>query len=466
MNDRKKNKYLIKNVIIFAIGNFSTKLISFFLIPLYTNVMTSSEYGIADLLSTICNFLVPLFTFNIVESVLRFSLDKENNSNKIVSISSVILLFTIFISLFSIPIMNLFKEYRDYSISFYLYLVTFATSQVFLVNLKGKEKLKLYSFGNFLYTLAVAIFNIIFLVYYDMEISGYFVAYTLANIILLIYSVIVGDVIIDLKKFDFDKKMFIQMIKYSVVLIPTSFMWWIMNFMDRVMVTNMISSSANGIYAVSYKIPSILAVLSSIFTQAWLFSAVKEKDNDNERYTNKIFNFLSFCTIFSAMFLLVILKPLFNVYVAKDFFIAWKYVPFLMIGYIFLTLSTFISTSYNVNKDSKGFLVSATVGACINIVLNFLLIPILKIYGAALATAISYLAVFIYRVIDTRKYIKIQINNKFICLIILSILLSVLVYIDNIIAILLQIIILIISFMISRNIWIPVVSSFFKIFKK
>ena len=75
-------------------------------------------------------------------------------------------------------------------------------------------------------------------------------------------------------------------------------------------------------------------------------------------------------------------------------------------------MATFLGGSYCVKKDSKGFLFSGTVGALINIVLNFMLIPHIGIAGAALATCISYVLVYVYRCVDTRKYVKINVFNK------------------------------------------------------
>lgn len=109
----------------------------------------------------------------------------------------------------------------------------------------------------------------------------------------------------------------------------------------------------------------------------------------------------------------MIIKPFLKIYVGNDFYSAWKYTPFLIVGFVFLTLGTFIGTSYTVNKDSLGFLKSATCGAIVNIVLNYLLINRYGIIGAAIATCISYIVVFMYRAIDTRKYLKLQLfDNK------------------------------------------------------
>lgn len=462
-NSESKNKYLIKNTIIFAIGNFATKLITFLLVPLYTNALSTEQFGIVDLLYTICSFLIPLFSFNITEAILRFSLDKNSKNNKIMSIALVSILFLIFSSIIMIPILGFFNDFSNYKILFYLYMVTFGTSQIFLINLKGQEKLKLFSIGNFIYAVSVSILNIIFLLVLKMGVNGYFIAYIGANIIIIIYGVVFSKINDTLHNFEFDKKLFKDMIKYSLILIPTSFMWWIMNFLDRVMVTKYISLSANGIYAVSYKIPTILSVISSIFTQAWLFSAIKEKDSeDNGSYTNNVFNFMAFGTMLIGSMLLIIIKPLFNVYVTKEFFEAWKYVSYLMIAYVFLNLSTFISTSYSVHKDSKGFLLSAIVGAVVNCILNFILIPMLGISGAAIATLISYISVFVYRLFDTKKYLIIKIERKFVISIILMIIISILLYCQNLFTLLIQVLLLTIIVCIYRNTWFPILNGLLK----
>lgn len=462
-----RNNYLIKNTIIFAIGNFATKLITFLLVPLYTNVLSTEQFGTVDLLYTICSFLIPLFSFNITEAILRFSLDKNSKTNKIMSIAMVSILFLIVSSTIMIPILGLFSDFSNYKLLFYLYMITFGASQIFLINLKGQEKLKLFSIGNFIYALSVSILNIVFLLILKMNINGYFIAYIIANVITIIYGFVFGKISNTLRNFQFDKTLFKDMIKYSLILIPTSFMWWIMNFLDRIMVTNYISLSANGIYAVSYKIPTILSVVSSIFTQAWLFSAIKEKDSeDNSSYTNNVFNFMAFGTIIVGSILLIIIKPLFNVYVSKDFFEAWKYVPYLMIGYVFLNLSTFISTSYSVHKDSKGFLFSAVVGAIVNCIFNFILIPRFGISGAASATLISYISVFIYRLFDTKKYLTIKIEKRFVISVILMAVISLLLYVQNLYTSIIQIILIIIIFYVYRSCWLPIINTFRKKLQK
>ena len=143
------------------------------------------------------------------------------------------------------------------------------------------------------------------------------------------------------------------MIRYSIVLIPNSFMWWIMNSSDRVMVSSMVGIAANGIYAVSYKLPTLVSTLTTIFNQAWSYSAIREEGTEDENeYNNKIFRTLIGIVMLIGIGLITFMKPFLSIYVAKEYYVAWKYTPFLTVGCVYLTLATFMATSYTVHKDS------------------------------------------------------------------------------------------------------------------
>lgn len=430
---QKRNKYLLKNTVIFSIGNFGTKIISFFLVPLYTNILTTREYGTVDLIYTIGMVLVPLLTLNIGESIMRFALDKDADCDKIMSTGITILIFGAIIGLLILPIANLFENVSNYSIYIYLYTLTLAFSQIFLCYLRGKEFLLKYSIGNIIQSLTIAIFNIIFLIGMKKGIEGYLMAYILANVCTGLYGFWAGKVNLVIKKYSIDIELSKNMIKYSVVLIPNSFMWWIMNSSDRMMVSAMISVTANGVYAVAYKIPTLLSTITTIFNQAWSYSAIREDESeDKEEYNNRVYDNLVTIVIVVATGLLMIMKPFLSVYVGKEYYAAWHYVPYLIVGFVFMTLGSFIATSYTVHKDSMGFLISGTVGAIINLILNFILIPMMGVSGAAFATCISYFGVFVYRIKDTQKYIKLRVfKRKQICGYALLILSAMTCYLDN-----------------------------------
>ena len=164
---------------------------------------------------------------------------------------------------------------------------------------------------------------------------------------------------------------------------------------------------------VIHKIPTIIEFVQAIYSQAWQISAIKEynKKNSVEFFSNmyKIYNII---IIFTVCLILIFLKVISRILFAKEFFIAWKYVPFLLLAILFGALAGFLGSIYAANKDSKMYAKSTAIGAMTNIILNFLLIPSMAAHGAAVATCISYVIVWILRLIFMKKYMVLKINLK------------------------------------------------------
>mgnify|MGYP000157867757 CR=1 FL=1 len=98
----KKNKYsaLLKNMGILTIGNFGSKILSYFLVPIYTLYLTTSEYGLFDLIQSSINLLIPILTINMSAVILRFSLDENADFKSIFSIAiKISLIGILFISI-------------------------------------------------------------------------------------------------------------------------------------------------------------------------------------------------------------------------------------------------------------------------------------------------------------------------------------------------------------------------------
>lgn len=148
--ENNRIKYLMKNTAIFTIANMASKFISFFLIPIYTNVLSTAEFGTIDLVTTITTVLLPILTLNVMESVMRFNLDENADKEKISKIGIAMLIFSAIIGVIIIPILREIEVTSGYEKYIYFYLISLAASQIFLCDLRGKEQLVSYSFGNVL----------------------------------------------------------------------------------------------------------------------------------------------------------------------------------------------------------------------------------------------------------------------------------------------------------------------------
>ena len=406
----KRRAYLAKNMALFALSSIGTRMISFFLVPLYTAAFTTPEYGCVDLVSTIATLLLPAITINIGEAVMRFSLDDTTNESDIICIGVLVTSLSVALGTIVFAVLRFFPQITVSGWIVYLFCISQGIYQTAISILRGQEQLLQYAVGNILSTFLAAMLNIVFLLVFKWGINGYFLSYITAFFVAGTYCVISGDVFATLKNFHINPSLMGEMLKYSIVLVPNSMMWWIMNSSDHIMVTAMISVTANGIYAISYKLPSALSALSTVFNQAWSYSAIHEnKSADRVEFNRNMYDKLLRFLLIVTSLLMCVMKPLMKIYVAPAYYEAWIYTPYLLVGSFFLTMATFLSTFYTVNKDSKGFLYSSSFGALINITLNWALIPVIGVHGAALATCVSYVSVFLYRVRDTRKYIKIDV---------------------------------------------------------
>ena len=156
-----------------------------------------------------------------------------------------------------------------------------------------------------------------------------------------------------------------QMLAYCVPLIPTAVFWWIMGVSDRYLVKWFVGSDANGIYAVAYKIPTILTILATVFMDAWQLSAIAES---GDRRAQARFYARVWDAFFSAVCLcaggIIAFSPLLiRLLAAESYYDAWRYIPILTLSMIAAAFSSFMGSVYVVTKKSTASLWTSLAGA-------------------------------------------------------------------------------------------------------
>ena len=409
-----RNETLIKNMLLFAIGNIGSKLLQIILVPIYTRVMSSAEYGTVDVMQAIVSLLIPIFSFTIYESVFRYAMEKDYDKNAVFSTGIVIsgiggimlCIGGMFVSSFIAPI--------------YVWLVVANTIFGFLRSLLSQysraiNKTVLFTIDSVLITVIVLALNIVFIVVFKWGIYGYMLGYILANLISCVFLyVFLGNK----RKLTFKsvtKTLVKEMILFSIPLIPNGVCWWISSFIDRLIITGAINEAANGIYAAGHKIPSLLTVIVSIFFQAWQMSANQEfKKNDiAEFYTEIHDQIFSVITMISS-FLILFCKPITSVFLGEEYYSAWQVMPLLLVAISFFSLAQFLGSIYSANKKTAMAFVTNFTGVCVSLFVNVLLVVVFKIgiVGSAIATTCSYFILWTSRVVNTRKIIHINYKIK------------------------------------------------------
>ena len=428
-----KYKRLLSDTIIFAIGSLGTKLILFFLVPLYTNFLTPEQYGIIELINTIVDLVIPITSLVIFDAVLRFTLDKTKDKNSVILNATIIFVLGSVVAVILTPLLGLYGDMNQWRWYICIYIISCMATQIFLTYIKGKENSKLYVFLSLFQTLLLAVLNIVLLTYYHCGIEGYLFSTILAHVLVAVLALIFGGIFKDIRHATFDKSLLKEMLRYSIPLILNNLSWWIINSSDKFMIDYFVGTEALGLYSIAIKIPSLINVIITLFSQAWTISSIKEYDStqDNTFYS-QIFKFYTFIIFGFCAFLLIIIKPFMRIYVGPEFYSAWQFIPCLLVAACFNAISSYFGSIYGALKKSTNNMFSTLFSGVINIVLNFILIPIIGVMGATIATVIAYIFIAFYRLFDTRRYLKFKI--AFVTLFVESILLIIDAYLVTVIS--------------------------------
>ncbi len=403
------NRYqkLFSNTAILAVGTFASKILVFVLMPLYTTWLTTSDYGAAELITGLSNFLIPVACVGLSSGIFRFAAEREADREAVFSSSVALLGISLVVFALLSPLLFLFPYFTPYVWLIVLYVVFADLQAVAAQYLRAIDRTTLFALQGIINTGLTVACNVLFLCVFEMGAEGYVLSVIVGNAITLLFLIIVAKLWHVFQPKKIEKRMMLDLLKFSIPMIPTTLCWLITDLSDRAMVTGFCGESANGIYSAAYKIPTVVTLVASIFLQAWQFSAVAESADDDERkrfYSGVFGGFLSVVMI-GASGLILLSRGLSWLLLADSYFEAWRYMPTLLCAAAFEGVVSFLATVYLVKKKSTHSLWTSAIAAGINLFLNALLIPVIGPLGAAIATLASYLIVMIIRLIDAHRMI-------------------------------------------------------------
>lgn len=409
-----ESKYsnLAKNTIIFGIGTFGSKVLQFLIIPLYTYVLSTSEYGMIDLFSTTITLMLPFVTLLIHESIIRYLATNEISNKNAVSIGMTIF----FIScLFSIATSILYSYLfnNNYASIFFICLVTNSYIVIFQNYLKACGKVKDFTICGLLNTFSFLVCNVLLLVSFKCGIIGYLYSMLISQIISVIFITIKGRLIKNFSFKEIDFYIVKEMLNYSIPLIPNNLMWWIMNAGDKYIINYFLGDNANGLYSLSIKLATIITTVFSIFMQAWQLSAIKENEKKEQAvFYSKVYVVMMSLLFISSIFIISVTRPLFKYIMNPEFYEANLISPLLCVATILNCIATFFGVCYLINKQTKKAFFTTVVGAVTNVLANLVLINLLGLIGVAFGTIIGYLIVVLLRIKDMKQVVLMDFDNK------------------------------------------------------
>lgn len=415
-----KYKSLARNTAIFAFGTFGSKILSFIMVFFYSRAMQTDEFGTLDILINSGSLLLPICLLGIQNALIRFGIDKKYDKREVFTTGVISTALGFAVLLLASPLIAKVEDLKIYIFYLYAHVIMSSLRHICSYFVRAIGKSKLYAFDGIFTTFITCSLTIVFLLPLKMGIRGYLLAIILADFCSVIFLGIKAKLwkYISFKGLNFP--LIRQMLLFSLPLIPTSLLWWIVNVSDRYFVQYMVSPSANGLYSMAYKIPTILSLVSHIFLDAWQISAVEENEsNSRNKFYSNIFSSFQGAIFIVASAIIICAKLITKILLSSSYYPSWKYIPFLVLSTVFSCFVIFLGNIYLAEKKSIATLLTTVLGAVMNIVLNAILIPLFLAQGAAIATAISYFTVYLVRAIDIKlrnkdielSFIRVAINT-------------------------------------------------------
>lgn len=415
-----RSKKLMKNTVIISIGKICTSMITFLLLPLYTSILSTEEYGIVDLLNTLMSLLLPVIGLQVEKGVFRELLEARKNQTSKQEIITTGFLSLILQCLISIPIFIFVSPFikNDYQYFLLINVLAYVLVSFLQQVARGLDAMTEYAISSFINAAGTIIFNVLFLIIFRLNVYGMLLGTFLGfcvTLAYLIYSLHFSSYI-HLSKFK--KPILKTLFQYSLPLIPNALAWWVFSASDRVIVSSILGLDANGILAASLKFSAAITTLYNIFDTSWIESvstAINDKDIDT--YFNRITNVI--IKLFTSLGLVIIafMPFIFSLLINEKFESAYYLIPITIISAILNIVQGLVAVVYAAKRNTKSIARTSLTAAIINIIVHLLLIKPIGIYAAVISTLAAFLTLSAYRIFDvSKKYFKVVLAKKFIIL--------------------------------------------------
>lgn len=412
-----KETKLLKNTAIIAIGNICTKCISFFMLPLYTALLSTNDYGTVDMITTYTSLLVIIFNFQLEQGIFRYLIEARGNRQKQNEYITSVLCFLIAVNISMLVVGGFVLSRFKYQYTAYLLISIFINvfNSVILAIPRGLGDNTTYAIGSCMNGSFQVILNVIFIAYLHFKVEGMLMAGMLAMSISMIY------ILTRIKLWKYIKISYFKMdslreiMAYSLPLIPYTLTWWVMSASNRMVINVFLGTSFNGIFAVANKFPSLFSMVTNIFQLSWLESASENvNDEGREKYYQSVMDKTIRFYSSSNLLIIAVIPFVFTILINENFANAYNYIPILMTGAMFHSITALYGSIYFAFKETKTVAKTTIFSAIINVVISLALVKAIGLYAAALATMIANISVTVIRHFDIKRMVNIKIIKKYV----------------------------------------------------
>lgn len=407
-----KESALLKNTLLFSVGNMGAKVLMLIIVPIYSFYVSVEQMGQYDLLNTYASLFAPISCMGIYEGIYRWLLDSKISKGTVIKNGYIIT--AICLAIFDVIAVIVLNKIRfEFIWEIILLINVSALYSTVQFTTRGLRNNRLYAVQGIIYSVIMVLAICVFVIWQKMQARGLMLsmitAYSGTSLFLIITQRIPSMCFRSDKGIDYNQ--INHFLRYSAPMVPNSIAWWMVSASNRVIINMNIGDAANGIFAVANKFPSIVAMLSTFFYQAWQEQAISEYNSEErDSYYTSIFN-LYVRILFSLVIVAIPATKLIIMYfMDSQYSEAWRYSGLLYLAGVVNAFAGFYGTGFLSVKKTRGALTSTILGAVVNILITCALISGTGLYAACLGSLIGNAAIWIYRIFQTRKLFTIRID--------------------------------------------------------
>lgn len=409
-----RTRQFVKTSAIYFLGSVLIKLISFFLLPLYTSLISTVDYGLYDLYNSFLSVIVPVCCFELWNGVLRFALDFDDSQSRDKVISNSMLILPGSLILYTAAFLTV-----DYFIHFrYFWLVGSVGISTILCDMyqytaRGYGKNHHYVISGVVGSFASIASNVALILVAGMRLKALLISAIVGYAVQIVYLETAVGVVRKIKLEYFDRELIQRLILYCAPLSLNSAAFWFLSGFDRVVIKNYLGAQENGIYAVANKFTTVISLVVSIFLMAWQETAYSlGKEDKRCNYYSAGINHFNRILGFFAVLLIPATKVFFPFFVKGDFVSALYILPMYYVASLASALSEFLGSVFGAEKKTGALFYSTVAAALIDVLIMLLLVPVIKLHAVPLAILCGFSVNTAIRLKLLKKTAKIRLELK------------------------------------------------------
>ncbi len=403
----EKKSSLFENTLWLGAATVLSKVAVFLLMPLYTSALSPADFGVGEIVANTAVLLLPAASLYAPEVLFRFLAGGEE-AGECFSCSILLLFAGLFIFFLFLPLFLLSPTLSPFRHLLFFYVAASVLHSFLAHLLRARGEYRLYAMQQLFCTLLTLGLQILFLAVLHLGVFFYIFSVVAADFItfLLLLPLTAPQRLLRFKAPS--RTLLRRMLTYALPLIFTAALWWVTAFSDRYFILHYKGEAATGVYAAAGRIPLLLGTALGIFMEAWHYTALKVKGAARAALFDRVYGGLLGLAVLGAAGLILGAPLLVRLLFSPEYAAAISFLPILIISAIFSGISSFLGSIYTVSLRAACSLYTAAAGAALNLLLNFLLVPRGGTMAAALATLLSYLAVFLLRALHARRLIAFE----------------------------------------------------------